>query len=650
MAQADAGLRVRALSAADALGDTRAWDAGDRLVRLALLITGSPDRAHRLARGTLVAVGPDAPYQHARRKLLRRLRRVRGHPFTAGLIPGLAGLTPAARLWRRLMTLPATDRALVVLTEAEGLADSVAGAALGLPRGETERALLRVRETLQEQTQLTEAERREVFAGPALELAGGALPPASLHRVQRARRVRRAGSAVVALALVIVVWATNAATRGDAAPSGGEVPSRYAGETVRLATPAQWAARGDLVGDRALLHDALLSWRTHGMDVEGSRPVLVWAGRAGGGRLVVLAGVNAAGDDVVGALLDRGNGPRLASVQLAAPTVAVGFTGLDEDRPDSRRYLVAPWVSTLAVNDVASSEPTGAGEFVNLDLADGLSAPWSRPGKQVELVPSAVQPEQGRNPNDNGDSDGAANTCGRPVLRLTGPAPEPDPSQSQPVSSPSASPSGPPDRDVDDQLYALDLGDTAVVPATPPPSVGAQRDMYLSALRGLSACEGRTRGSFAGGVTGGADLSTTVVAGLRLRPLWSGRLADGTAGQVFELTWQVHRANGDDVTALAFAVTSARGPAQYSAVAHANEPHQLDLVLTSVRWTAGQAGQQELVVTGGPGLARVDISPRPRGTALAGRVALGPAPRPGQRWQAVGVDRSGRLAASTVVF
>lgn len=604
---------VRSVSAAREADGVQAWEAGDRLARLALLVTGSPDRAYRLTRESLIAVGRDGQYVQARRKLLRKAVRMRVDPYTAGLLPGLGGLTPAARLWRRLMALPAVERALVVLTEAEGMADAVAGAVLGLPRGETEKTLARVRQSLESQAQLTEAERREVFEGPALLPANSAVPAQALTRALRGRRRARLLTAVVA-AVVLVGGGTSAAlalSRGD---SGGEgLPQQFTGDVVRLADPSRWQARGDLLGDRVLLRDAVKAWRAEGFDAGSGTPTVVWAGRLDDShRLVVLTGLDRDGTRVLGALVDNGEGMRLAGTRPAAPTVAIGFSGLDEQAPSARRFLVAPWVSKLALNDVAGAQPTGAQEFRDLALHDGLSDRWERA-------------------DASGGSDGSG-ACGRPLLRLSGADPT-DGSSGAEVTQ-----------------YALDADDAGVPVsvADAPPQAAAAQAGYFAVLRGLAPCAGGGPGGSSLALAGATGLAEARVSELHVLPVWSGRLPDRTAGQVMRLSWRVSRPDTGVGQGIAFALVH-RNAVRYSTARFVVEQRDLDTRVDTVLWP--QAGRQPgfVVLTGGPGVAKLDVQPRPKGFRPGGPVAFLPSPKKGQKMSVLGLDRGNRLVSAQPV-
>lgn len=595
---------VRSVSAAREVDGARAWECSDRLARLAVLATGNPDRAYELTREALLSVGRDGQYVQARRKLLRRAVRIRSDPHTAALLPGLGGLTPAARLWRRLMALPATERALVVLTEAEGMADAVAGAVLGLPRGETETVLQRVRQVLESQAQLTEAERREVFEGPALLPATGAVPAQALSRALRGRRRKRVLSAVLAvLVLVGVLSGALLLTGGDgggAGPADG-LPGRFGGEVAQLADPSRWAARGDLVDDRELLRSAVRVWRQEGLGGDGDRPPsLVWAGRMDGSRrLVVLAGLGRDGDRVLGFLVGDGGGLRLRGTQPLAPALAVAFAGLDEDAPAARRFLVAPWVTDLALNDTGAAQPTGPQEFRRLPLHEGLSDGWDR-------AP-------------------AGGACARPVLRLTG---------QDPASAGS-----------DVTAYALDADDAAlpVSVADPLPGAAEAQVGYLAVLRGAAPCGGGAGGaSLALGGTG--EPAGTQVSELHLTTVWSGGFPDHRPGQVLRLSWRVSRPDSGVETGVAFAVAHS-GAVRYSAPRFALEARDLDTAVGGVVWP--QVGRQPgfLVVAGTQGVRQLDLQPRPGGFRPGGPVAFGPAPRRGQRLSVLGVDRFRRVVS-----
>ncbi|HEX5497197.1 MAG TPA: hypothetical protein VFX70_21750 [Mycobacteriales bacterium] len=625
---------VRLMSTAREVDGARAWEFSDRLARLALLVTGSPDRAYRLTRETLISVGRSAPYVQARRKLLRRAVRGRVDGYAAGLLPGMSGPTPAARLWRRLMGLPAVDRALVVLTEAEGMADAVAGAVLGLPRMETERTLAGVRESLEVQAQLTEAERREVFDGPALLPASGVVPTQALARAQRSRRVRR-GLAAVAAVLVLAGGAMSVvAVRSDR----GAEPLRRADSLTRVDDPMRWAARGDLLDDAALLRASVRVWRARGLGgdprgrvargnrggpgddlpgPDGTLPTLLWAGRLTGGRsLVVLAGRGFRNDQVVGVLLDRG--PAAAGLTLvrmlpAAPTAALDLGAVAPDGTSSHRYLVSPWFSSLSVvepdgDPPSGSPPGGAADGTErLGLHDGLSVAWA----------------------------GRGATCSRPLLALFHPG--------------SSSAGGP-----GQTSYALgSAGAGPAVGVGDPPAGVPTRAAYFTALHGLSTCPGPPAAQSAASAPSlltGLDAQRVTVSDLAVAPLWAGRMPDGTAGQALRLSWRIDPRSaepGSDANLFGqvFVVVTG-GTASYSAVLRATS---LAHTIGTVGWTSARNRHRYLLLASGPGIARVDLLPRPKGFKPGHPVAFLSLPRRERGLSAVGVDGSGRIVSAQPV-
>lgn len=602
----------------DGDGDANAWEAGDRLARLALLLTGDPARAYRLTRTALIAVGPHATYTRARRRLVRRTRRGRLNPHTTAMLPGLGGPTPAGRLWRRLVALPVTERALVVLTEAEGLADSVAAAALGLPRGDTETTLARIRESLTTHTRLTEEERREVFGGPTLRPAPGVVAPAALRRDQRGRGPRRVAIAAAAVMVLAGATAGFALRGGDSA----DEPVRFSGGVVEYTDPANWPARGDLLGDHGELRDAVRTWRDAGMEPRGTAPTVVWAGRIDGGRLVVLAGQSSAGEHVLGALLDTGTGSKLVDTQPAERTLAVGLRGLDPDSPDSRRYLVAPWagdVSVLDLNTVnnptdvrpADGErpPITADDFTGLSLNLGLSNAWV--------------------------SDGGADGCVRPLLRMSGDGDE--------LAS-----SGDPAGTVTD--YALDVAEhSPTVEVTTPAGEPDGPDPMLAgpvlaALGGLSPCDPAV--PVPGSLARGTPLSAAALLDLDVRSYWTGQAPGGAPASALRLTWRVFRQPGfEPVNAQTYAVVSEGSPVGYSMVQYAEDATDLERAVASVEWTTGD-GAELVALVSGPATARVDARPRLDGFPPGDRVGFLPRPAPGTKLTGLGRNAGNEIVSA----
>ena len=647
---------VKSVSAAREVDGARAWDASDRLARLALLVTGSPDRAYRLTRETLISVGRSGPYVQARRRLLRRAVRTRVDAYSAGLLPGLAGPTPAARLWRRLMTLPAVERALVVLTEAEGMADAVAGAVLGLPRVETEQTLTRVRETLEVHSQLTETERREVFDGPALRPASGLVPTQALARVRRSRRLRRTLTAsVTVLALVGGVLLAVTVTR----PDPGDEPLRHTEASTGPADPTSWQSRGDLLHDRKLLRAAVGVWqagnhRGLGDQATGTTradrtdlPTVLWAGRLDGNRsLVVLAGRDQDGRRVVGSLVDQvghdGQGLELVGLATSARTLALNLTGLDPDQPGSRRYLVAPGVSAVAVNDPDGQQPVDAQAFRMLGLHNGLSEPWVR----------------------------QTDSCTLPLLRL--------------ANGGTAGGSGPDGSDSSEGMadYVLDVTtDGPTTPVTEPPTDGPARAAYFGAVHGLVTCAtsdptapslvpSLASGTAATDTADGTDGPRVLVSGLDVHQVWAGRLPDGAVGQVLRLSWLVadaaatppvdpaatdgtgspdptdsaNPANPADPAgvgrfAQVFALVTGESVRYSSVRSGLVEP---DHAVDGVAWTSARDHRGYLLLAAGEGSTTVDLAPRPKGFRPGHPVAFVGLPKPGQKLSVVGLDRFNR--------
>lgn len=606
---------VKSVSVARQVDGARAWESSDRLARLAMLVTGSPDRAYRLTRQTLISVGRSGPYVQARRKLMRQAIRTRVDGYATGLLPGLAGPTPAARLWRRLMSLPAVERALVVLTEAEGMADAVAGAVLGLPRVETEQTLARVRQSLEAHAQLTESERREVFAGPALLPASGMVPTQALARAQRGRRLRATLTALATVAVLAAGVVSVVTLRSD----HGDLPRRNIDSLSRVDDPMRWATRGDLLGDSGLLRAAVRSWRARGYQGNpgdaahpGHRPelpTLLWAGRLTQGRsLVVLAGRGLRGDPLIGVLLDAGDGAGVTLVRTlaAAPTPALDLGAVRPDDPASHRYLVSPWFSSLSVvrPDARTVQDTEL-----LGLHNGLSGAWS-----------------------NQDE-----ACSPPLLAL--------------VHTASSGLGG-----TGRTFYALDAsvaGPAVAVSDLPPYTPGEAA--YFTALHGLNGCADQATGQAAGQTTGkttttgpslwsGMNADHATVADLTVTPVWSGKLPDGTAGQALQLSWRINpRSAGPGPTpgwsAQAFALVTG-GSARYSTVRVGTGA--LVRSVGGVTWTSARNRHGYLLLVSSPGITTLDLRPRPKGFTPRHTVAFLGLPTHGQRFSVVGLDKAGR--------
>jgi DNA-directed RNA polymerase specialized sigma24 family protein len=292
--------------------------------RQALLLTGQPERAARLAERALADTarhwerlvasgGPAAAEEHARRRLatstLRRSPRGRrprpAARLTAGrdgssrsdlgpvADPGLAaGQRPESdsdATWRALASLPPRRRVVLVLRYDEGLGDEAVGARTGLPAGtvaaDAEAGLAALRSILRRRGH-PEDLVPAALADPAR--TPPAPPPVGpdAARYRRRRRLLVAGLAVATAAVAVLV--PLAVAGGD----GGGVPASTPTGDGQLG----WTARGPLAGDARTLRAALRAWQD-GVP-PGERPsdaAVLYAGRPDGRRLVLLQGTDPRG-------------------------------------------------------------------------------------------------------------------------------------------------------------------------------------------------------------------------------------------------------------------------------------------------------------------------------------------------------------------
>ncbi|HET7529922.1 MAG TPA: hypothetical protein VFJ98_03080 [Mycobacteriales bacterium] len=214
----------------------------------------------------------------------------------------------------------------------------------------------------------------------------------SRRQARRLRAAIAAGSAAACL-LGLLVAVARVATAPPAPPATATSPQLL-----------PWPARGSLVADRSLVATATRLWRASSRPPSG-RVFVLFAGRAGAGRLVVLEGfalglpeqepgTPRAAVAVVGE--HRGSFGRralaldqVAALQTPASVLAVPYDGdpprrslVTGSRERVLRLLAAPGVRQVATR-TPDAQIGGGSSFVTRRLTDGLSEPFVDSGQVV---------------------------------------------------------------------------------------------------------------------------------------------------------------------------------------------------------------------------------------------------------------------------
>ncbi|MFE1409726.1 hypothetical protein ACFW6F_02735 [Streptomyces sp. NPDC058746] len=370
-----------------------------QLLRLAYLVL-PPDldrhtrllRAHRAVQHSLRAAGRRArqggdPLAAVRAEVVRRAAGRRRGPFPPWvwglrMWPTAEGLDQAAR---GLAGLSSYARAAHVLCRYDGLDEDAAAVVLaqagaGDPGGEVQAALAAGTGPGPE-----EGAARDMGAGPRPGRET-VLHPADVHTRPTdllLRRTRIRATWGIAAVLLLAAGLTRAAVAG---PDSG-LPAAYAGAPAARAVldparlvrvPAQawadtgrvdftaWPARGPRTGDRSLLARALGTWAappsgtavtvasTASAQPPGHPPQLLFAGDPRPGTAVV---VFLDADRVVRYTEQGGRrGLDIARTDDANVTTAAAVT-LTRDGGTARR-LLAPWIATAGVRDLAAPATT----------------------------------------------------------------------------------------------------------------------------------------------------------------------------------------------------------------------------------------------------------------------------------------------------
>ncbi|MFI1352336.1 hypothetical protein ACH4TV_01905 [Streptomyces sp. NPDC020898] len=354
----------------------RAGDPGYALVRLQVLRTalaaGQPWRGRTLPK---------------RSQLPPLLPQVWG----LRLFPRSGGADELA-LDQRLSALSGPARAAYVLRGLEKLPDGDVRTALEAAGVDRPTAALREADEVPERYAL---------------LDSAEFDPCSLHaRPTDLMRRRQHLKAALVAAAAVAVCGTLLGLPGDgwgpdgaAAPAYAQNPAAEAAldpAGLTLVAPAAWKssarvdfsvwpARGDLVGDRALLRRALAVWARPGETVQVSAtpgtpsggpagpPQLLYAGAVDTARVVILYD---------GLRIARYAEPKDGTAGAALDFARVdGATGAEADavvlhRADGNvRYLTAPWVRKAEMRDLRRPAATPIG----LGLTDGVTGPLASP-------------------------------------------------------------------------------------------------------------------------------------------------------------------------------------------------------------------------------------------------------------------------------
>ncbi len=393
-----------------------------RLVRLAYVALGAaPGRhrrvmlAHRIVQRALPRRrspvprsrgGAPAPYAVVRAAVLRGVlehgrqrggwrRRVRRTVAAVPLPPLAVGLRVAPRaggagelgLERVLAAMPPAARAAFALLGTERMTEEDLVGVLADAGAEAPRRAVR-----EAASAARAVDPRLLGSGgfdPCVLLAG---PPDLLRRRQHAR-AGVATAAAVALAVTLLGMPGG----GDGDPAGSGAPRagaavldpaavlRGGADAWRGAARlgfAAWPARGPRVRDTALLRRALAAWGSPGSGVKvTAAPGTVRTPPAGAPRLLYAGDVDGAAVVLFfdGVRLVRyaeplsGDGPRALDLARADGALDASASAVLLDRSDSNaRYLVAPWVSGVALRNLRV--PSGAAQPVRVDAA-GVTAP-----------------------------------------------------------------------------------------------------------------------------------------------------------------------------------------------------------------------------------------------------------------------------------
>lgn len=355
---------------------THDWavSAAPTLLRLAHQLTGDPDAARAAVAQALARVPPrqatsddGALDELVTRELIRSLPRRSSESVTPS---SLDRLTPRSRVAATLAFGPGWD--------AEGIADAT-GMSPGRVRAAVSAALAVAAQDVWERLL---SDPRWSLPTPPMLVADVERNVQQRHSDNRLRALGAAGVALALLAVVVVVVRT--ATAPEPLPP-----------TPHEAGLLHWAPRGDLVRDRGLIDDAAALWRRGPLAPANDRKIYVlWAGRVGVGRLVVLQAIGVHGTRQVAVVADHDVSYRhtvlrvdvVGDVPDADPATLVipydgnlNVAGL-QSGPSQQviQLLVRPGVDRVEQRSTTSASipPVVRPSFKDQPLTDGLSAPW----------------------------------------------------------------------------------------------------------------------------------------------------------------------------------------------------------------------------------------------------------------------------------
>ncbi|MFR9794858.1 hypothetical protein ACL02U_02995 [Streptomyces sp. MS06] len=351
------------------------------------------DPGYALVRLQVVRAALEAGLPLRRRAWPRRAQLPSALPRVWGLklFPHSGGADEPA-LEQELSALTGPARAAYVLRGLDGLGDAEVRRVLTAAGVADPAAALREADGVPERHRLLQSAE---FDACALQ----ARPTDLLRRRQHTRAALAAAAALAVCGALVALPGGGWGRDGAAAPVYAQNPAAEAaldpGKLVRVGPAAWksatrtgfavWPARGDRLGDTALLRRALAVWARPGEKVRVSvtpgtaaggppgPPQLLYAGTVDNARVVILYdGLRIARyaepkESTAGAVLD------LARVDGAT---GAGAAAVVLGRSDGNvRYLTAPWVKRTAERDLLEPD-SGA---MDLTVTDGITAPLAGP-------------------------------------------------------------------------------------------------------------------------------------------------------------------------------------------------------------------------------------------------------------------------------